>query len=200
MEIDLNWLSDVGLDTRTGISYTGNDRKYLSALQRFFRNYEKNRAKVEESFAAKDYENYMITVHALKSNAKMIGAEKLSEGFESLEMAAKNGDGGFIEGENSVVMEEYSKLIAALKPVGEMGDVRNADEISAEVAIETAGQLLEALDDFDDEGAKALAAKLSGYPFRITQAGRLKEAIAFIEEFMYDDASEIIREIMPAIE
>ncbi|MBO4903466.1 MAG: Hpt domain-containing protein [Lachnospiraceae bacterium] len=200
MEIDLNWLNDVGLDTQTGISYTGNDRKYLSAVQRFFKNYEKNKAKVEESFAAKDYENYMITVHALKSNAKMIGAEKLSEHFESLEMAAKSGDGDFIEGVNPVVMEEYAKLIAALKPIGEMDEVRSADEISADVAIETAGRLLEALDDFDDEGAKALAVKLSGYPFRITQAGRLKEAIAFIEDFMYDEAAEIIREILPTIE
>ncbi len=200
MEIDLNWLNDVGLDTQTGISYTGNDRKYLSAVQRFFKNYEKNKAKVEESFAAKDYENYMITVHALKSNAKMIGAEKLSEHFESLEMAAKSGDGDFIEGVNPVVMEEYAKLIAALKPISEMDEVRSADEIPADVAIETAGRLLEALDDFDDEGAKALAVKLSGYPFRITQAGRLKEAIAFIEDFMYDEAAEIIREILPAIE
>ncbi len=200
MEIDLKWLNDVGLDTQTGISYTGNDRKYLSAVQRFYKNYEKNKAKVEESFVAKDYENYMITVHALKSNAKMIGAEKLSEHFESLEMAAKNGDGDFIEGVSPVVMEEYAKLIVALEPIGKMGDVRNADEISADVALETANRLLEALDDFDDEGSKALAAKLSGYPFRITQAGRLKEAIAFIEDFMYDEAAEIIREILPAIE
>ncbi len=200
MEIDLKWLNDVGLDTQTGISYTGNDRKYLSAVQRFYKNYEKNKAKVEESFVAKDYENYMITVHALKSNAKMIGAEKLSEHFESLEMAAKNGDSDFLEGVNPVVMEEYAKLIVALEPIGKMGDVRNADEISADVALETANRLLEALDDFDDEGSKALAAKLSGYPFRITQAGRLKEAIAFIEDFMYDEAAEIIREILPAIE
>ena len=200
MEIDLTWLTDAGLDTRSGISYTGSDKKYLSAVQRFFKNYEKNKAKVEEFFAAKDYENYTIIIHALKSNAKMIGATALSEHFESLEMAAKNKDVDFIEGVNPVVMAEYAKLIDALSPVGELGDVRAADEISADAAKETAGQLLEALDDFDDDKAKALALKLSGYPFRITQAGRLKEAIGFIEDFMYDEAAEIIREILPAIE
>ncbi|MBP5385179.1 MAG: Hpt domain-containing protein [Lachnospiraceae bacterium] len=200
MGIDLNWLAEAGLDTRTGISYTGGADKYLSAVQRFFKNHEKNRRQVDESLAAKDLESYMITVHALKSNARMIGALKLSEHFESLEMAARDNDLDFVAGVNPSVMEEYAQLIETLKPVGELGDVRAADEISAEEAKDVAAKLLEALDDFDDEKARELAVKLSGYPFRITQAGRLKEAIGSIEDFMYDEAAEIVKEILPAIE
>jgi acyl-CoA reductase-like NAD-dependent aldehyde dehydrogenase len=81
-----------------------------------------------------------------------------------------------------------------------MGDVRAADEISAEAAREIVDKLLEALDDFDDEGAKELTKILSGYPFRLTQAEKLKEAASFIEDFMYDEAAGIIRQIAPAIE
>lgn len=200
MEMDITWLSETGLDTKTGISYTGGQDKYISALQRFYKNYEKNRAKVCEYLQAKDYENYMITVHALKSNARMIGARDLSTLFETLETAARNNEIGLIEPQNAVALKEYDELIQKLAPIGAMGDVRAADEISAEAARETVDKLLEALDDFDDEEAKKLTKVLSGYPFRLTQAEKLKEAAAFIEDFMYDEAAGIIRQIAPAIE
>ncbi|MBE5849948.1 MAG: Hpt domain-containing protein [Lachnospiraceae bacterium] len=200
MEMDITWLNEIGLDTKTGISYTGRQDKYISALQRFYKNYEKNRAKVCEYLQAKDYENYMITVHALKSNARMIGARDLSTLFETLEMAARNNETGLIEAQNAVALKEYDELIQKLAPIGAMGDVRAADEISAETARETVDKLLESLDDFDDEEAKKLAKVLSGYPFRLTQAEKLKEAAAFIEDFMYEEAAEIIRQIALAIE
>ncbi|MBQ6575640.1 MAG: Hpt domain-containing protein [Lachnospiraceae bacterium] len=198
--MDITWLNEAGLDTKTGISYTGGQDKYISALQRFYKNYEKNRTKVCEYLEAKDYENYMITVHALKSNAKMIGARDLSTLFETLEMAARNNEIGVIEPQNAVALKEYDELIQKLAPIGAMGDVRAADEISAEVARETIDKLLAALDDFDDEEAKRLAKILSGYPFRMTQADKLREAVALIEDFMYEEAAEIIRQIAPAIE
>ncbi|MCR5302683.1 MAG: Hpt domain-containing protein [Lachnospiraceae bacterium] len=198
--MDIAWLNETGLDTESGISYTGGQDKYISALQRFYKNYEKNSAKVCEYLDAKDYENYMITVHALKSNAKMIGARDLSTLFETLETASRNNETELIEAQNAVALKEYGDLIQKLAPIGAMGDVRAADEISAEVARETVDKLLEALDDFDDEGAKKLTKILSGYPFRLTQAEKLKEAASFIEDFMYDEAAAIIRQIAPAIE
>ena len=198
--MDITWLNETGLDTKSGISYTGGQDKYISALWRFYKNYAKNRAKVCEYLEAKDYDSYMITVHALKSNAKMIGARDLSTLFETLETAARNNEIGLIEPQNAVALKEYDDLIQKLAPIGAMGDVRAADEISAEVARETVDKLLEALDDFDDEEAKKLTKVLSGYPFRLTQAEKLKEAAAFIEDFMYEEAADIIRQIAPAIE
>ncbi len=193
-------MNEAGLDTQTGISYTGNTEKYVSAVQRFYKNHEKNRVKVEEYFAAKDYENFMITVHALKSNAKMIGATNLSGQFEALENAAREQNTAVIEELTPRTLNDYAELIEKLKPVGEMGDVKAADEIPADIARTTVERLLAALDDFDDEEAKKQAKVLSGYPFRLTQAEKLKEAAAFIEDFMYDEAAEIIRQIATAIE
>jgi hypothetical protein len=97
-------------------------------------------------------------------------------------------------------LKNYEELIKKLSPIGQMDKVSAAGEISAEVAKATADELLVALDDFDDELSKKLAAKLSGYPFRITQRDRLQDAIGLIDDFMYDEAAEIIKEIYPSIE
>ena len=200
MKIDVSLLEEMGLDTKAGLSYAGGTDRYLSAVQRFFKNYEKNRILVDEYFAVKDYENYMITVHALKSNAKMIGATSLSGSFETLEAAAASGDTGMIDGLTLRILKDYADLVEKLAPIGDMEDAHAADEIPAEVARKTADELLEALDDFDDELSKKLAKKLSGYPFRLTQAGMLREAAAYIDDFLYDEAAQIIREIIPTIE
>ena len=200
MGFEMTVLAEAGLDTQAGLGYTGTAEKYISAVQRFYNNYEKNSKAVYEYFLSGDYENYMITVHALKSNAKMLGASELSGYFEALENAAREGNTDYISDHTADVMTAYENLVERLKPVGEMTQVHAADEISAEEARSVADKLLEALDDFDDDLSKELAAKLSGYPFRLTQKELLKKAAGFIDDFMYDEAADIIKEIVPARE
>ena len=200
MDYDIEWLSSLGIDTDAGKGYTGGQDRYVAALQRFYKSYEKNRAKVEEYFNDMDFESYMITVHALKSNAKMIGALRLSRLFEELENAARENDQQTIDQKTISVLVEYKTLVEKLAPVANLGEVHAADEISAEEAKKTADELLSALDDFDDETSKKLVTKLSGYPFRLTQRDRLNEAAALIDDFMYDEAADIIKEICTQIE
>ncbi len=200
MDYDLNWLAELGLDIKSGIGYTGNQEKYVSSLQRFYKNYDKNRAKVEEYYSVGDYENLMITVHALKSNSKMIGALEVSGGFEAMEAAARENDASFLNKMTPITMKAYKELVERLAPIAKLGDVRAADEISGKEAKKTVSELLAALDDFDDELSKRLARKLSGYPFRITWREKLKEAEGFIDDFMYDEAAEIVKELYQVIE
>jgi HPt (histidine-containing phosphotransfer) domain-containing protein len=197
---NLTLLSEIGLDTQAGISFTGSPEKYISAIQRFFKSFEKNRDKTRSFFEAKDYENFTITVHALKSNSRMIGATELGKRFESLELAGKSGDAAFIEANTEGTLADYAALVEKLEPVGAAASVKPADELSADQARDVAAQLLDALDDFDDELAKSLTEKLSGYPFRITQAGMLKEAKDLITDFLYDEAADLIRQITQTIE
>ena len=200
MDYDINWLEEIGLDTKSGLSYTNGTDKYIAAIQRYIKSYDKNKELIESGYNSKDYESFMITVHALKSNSRMIGATVLGQSFEALELAAKEGDEATIEALTTPTLGSYDKLIKELQPIAEMEEVHTADEIDADTARATVVSLLEALDDFDDELSLELAKKLMGYPFRITQQDKLKEAIALIEDFSYDEAADIIREIEPTIE
>lgn len=200
MEYDLAQLVEAGLDTVTGIDYTGSEEKYISAVQRFYKNHEKNSTKVLQYFDTRDYENYGIAVHALKSNAKMIGAGKLSLLFEELETLAKAGDTKTIEDKTRAALTDYANLVSKLEPVVGQSDIKARDEISAEEAKKIADELLSTLDDFDDEASKELIARLGGYPFRVTQRDKLAEAAGYLEDFRYEDAYAIIKEIYMHIE
>lgn len=200
MEFDFSVLEENGISVTEGISYTGGSEKYVSALQRYFRRYESNKKALEDFLSAGDMENYSIKVHSLKSNSRMIGASALGDAFEELELAAKEGNAGLVNSKSPLALDLYARVIDAIRPFGEMEKVTASDEITAEEAKETAEKLLEALDDFDDDLSAELAAKLGGYPFRITQRQKLKEAAGLIGDFMYDEAAELIKEIIPAIE
>ena len=199
MELDLSWLEAEEINVEEGISYTGGREKYASALQRYLKSYEKNRRAVEELLSSGDTEGYMIKVHALKSNSRMIGAAGLATAFEELENAAKAGDKAFITERTGEALQKYDGIIEIIKPAGSMEEIHAPDELTAEEAGETADRLLEALDDLDDEKSAGLAAKLKGYPFRPSQKEKLEEAVRCIGDFLYDEASELIREIRPSI-
>ena len=200
MDFDFSILEEKGISVTDGISYTGSSEKYVSALQRFFRGYESNKKALEDFLSDGDMEGYSIKVHSLKSNSCMIGASSLGGIFEELELAARDGNAELVSSRTAAALELYGVVVDAIRPFGEMEKVTASDEITAEEARETAAKLLEALDDFDDELSAELAAKLGGYPFRITQRQKLKEAEGYISDFSYDEAAELIKEIIPAIE
>jgi HPt (histidine-containing phosphotransfer) domain-containing protein len=200
MEFDFGILEAKGISTKDGIGFTGGNEKYVSAMQRYFKGYEANKKAVTELLASGDIEGYAIKVHSLKSNSTMIGANELAGAFEELELAAKAGNAALINEKTQPALVLYDSVIDAIRPFGEMESVQVAGEISAEEARDVANRLLEALDDFDDELSSELAKKLSGYPFRLTQKQKLREAADHISDFMYDEAMELIKEIIPAIE
>lgn len=200
MALDITFLEDYGIDTRLGMEYTGSEEKYISAVQRYYKNYQANKEKVEDYLVRDDIDNYTILVHALKSNSLMIGAKELSEDFKMLEMAGNNDDIATIKAKTGDTLEKYGNLIKAIEPIGKADIKPPADEISGDEAKKVADELLLALDDFNDELSSKLISKLSGYPFRLTQKEKLSKAASFIENFDYDPAVEIIKEIYDSIE
>ena len=200
MEYDLTYLNNLGLDTSKGLEYTRSEDKYLSAIQRYYKSYDNNLSKLTEFYNNKDYKNYCIVVHSLKSNSKMIGANELAKSFEELEIASNNSEYIIINEKHPIVIEEWGKFISKLKPIGEMKLTKPEDEITSSEAKDITRELLIALDDFDDELSSELIHKLSGYPFRLTQRELLDKAIEYVEDFLYDDAATIIKDIEKTIE
>ena len=75
----------------------------------------RDRNDIVTSFEKEDYPNYTIFVHALKSTAKMIGANDLSEKARLLEQAGKDGDIDYIRSHHDEMIQEYSKVVEEIK-------------------------------------------------------------------------------------
>ena len=199
MEYDLSWLEEIGIDVEKGLEYTRHIDKYIELTHKYYKSYENNYNSLQDSYSSKDWRNYCITAHSLKSNSRMIGISSLADKFEKLEHASKSEDVGAIDSMHDTVLNEWSKLVRSLSKIEDYSEDNIAEKISSDEAKKTAHDLMEALDDFDDVSSKKLAAKLSGYSFTEDQKKRLDEASDYIDDFLYDDALEIIRELSNSI-
>ncbi len=108
-------LNDIdGLNVQTGLSYCMNSEDfYMEMLHDYVQ--EDKAPRLQQCFEKEDWENYRITVHALKSTSLTIGAEHLSEEAKALEMAAKEGNVDYLRSHHKEVMEEYIALTDRLK-------------------------------------------------------------------------------------
>lgn len=95
-------------------SAEGDKECFRFLLESFKENEPKVRSDIENAFTTEDYKNYTIFVHALKSTAKMIGAETLSEAAKNLEAAGKDDNITFIKSNHQKTMGMYKEVIAEI--------------------------------------------------------------------------------------
>ncbi len=108
-------LRALGVDIRQGLGYCRNDGEfYRELLRQFAREAGEKRREMERFFREEDLPGYAIPVHALKSTAKMLGANALSEKARALEAAAGEGRIGEVKAGHGPAMEEYDALTAAI--------------------------------------------------------------------------------------
>lgn len=193
-------LGQKGINVEEGIGFTGSREKYLAALQRFYRRAEKNIESIMAESSEKKGDELTITVHALKSNARMIGADRLGAIAEEMELSGKAGEYDKQFSVTDELLSEYRKVLGIIKPYGEMQEVHPASEISADEAAIAGEALIEALEDYDDEAALEQLHKLMHYPFRFTLINVLKNAEADIKDFEYTEALLKVRRVVSQIE
>jgi len=105
----------LGIDTETGLYYCQKDEDfYKQLLLQYAGDGPKKQIDAAQFCVNKDYPNYAIVVHALKSTSKMIGATKLSDQAKALEDAAKAEDDAFIQSHHEIAMAEYKRLVEGI--------------------------------------------------------------------------------------
>ncbi len=89
---DFSHMTEAGILTEQGMAYCAEDPEfYRSLLLQYEKEAPVKEGRLMEAYGKKDWKNYEIFVHALKSTSKMIGAADLSEAAKALEAVAAEG-------------------------------------------------------------------------------------------------------------
>ena len=112
-------LKAAGVDVETGVGYCAGDIEFYKVILTQFVNESKGKiTNMNKHSEAKEWKDYEIIIHAVKSTSKMIGVMGLSDEALKLENAADNVDEAYITENHSRVMDLYSetseKIAAAL--------------------------------------------------------------------------------------
>jgi len=160
------------LDTVMGMTYCCDDKEfYVSMLETYTGS---NRIEdMEKFFNEKDFDNYRITVHSIKSTSLTIGAQELSEEAKALEMAQKMGDIPYIEDNHQRVFEMYKEMVGKIKAV-----LDDPDDLLGE---KVEGRLPEVLVVDDDVSCLSIAKRTLESSFTVITAGSGEAALQVLE-------------------
>ena len=113
---DFEALQALGLHTDEGLACCADDPEfYEEMLAEYARESEANQERLQHFFDERDWPNYRIRIHSLKSTSRMIGAEAIAEHAYLLEMASKEQDSEAILKSHASFLADYSSLADRLK-------------------------------------------------------------------------------------
>lgn len=184
-----------------GAKYTGGDMDaYNDILSLYVRKAPELSERIERLFNEKDWKNYVIEVHALKSSSLTVGSKQLSELAKELELSGKAGNYAVIEEKNGELLDLYRRVAKlGQEYLGEADapeeetpseDVQ-LEDITAERARESLNAIKEACLAYDADEAERLCGEIAGcsvngQPLKPV----LDEILAAANDFEYEAAAE----------
>ena len=149
------------LDADKGVLNCGSEESLISVARVFCDTASSKADEIGRYYVSEDFENYTVKVHALKSAARIIGADKLSELAMELEEAGKNKDIEFIRENTNVLLDRYRDLHERL--LDALDEKEKGPSVSKEKLEEAKERLLHACDMMDYGEAEGVLKELSGF-------------------------------------
>lgn len=192
----LDDLSRAGINIGQGIAYCGDKEGFREIIGIYYKEGLKRSRQLRQFYEEQDWKNYVITVHALKSNSRGIGANELSELALQLEMAGKEDRIGYIREHHAEMLGTYELLLRLL---GENDFIRQEEpehetrEISEQYLKELLAQIREKLDSFENEGLPELLEQLGNSRCGAEDMSKLAEEIREkADEFDFPAAAGVL--------
>ena len=174
-----DWIASVdALNARDGVEHCGGVDSYLDALKVFATSILSNSDEIEKFYNAGDWKNYTTKVHALKSSARVIGANELSEKARRLEDAGNSGYINEIQQDTAPLLKLYRSYAEKLSPLIEIETVENNSDkplIDAENLAEAYEALQGAAAEFDIDTVEFVLQSLEDYQLPPTDFERYKK-------------------------
>ena len=147
----MSQLEAAGIHTNSGIGYCNGDIDfYIELLTSFVSGAGHKESELGQFFEKEDMDNYAILVHALKSTAKMIGADSLSDNAKQAEAAAKNHDLEYITQHHTELMTQYQQVVQSICGILGIGEDSQKNEEEKETREITKEELVNQLKDLKD--------------------------------------------------
>ncbi|WP_408071115.1 response regulator [Butyrivibrio sp. JL13D10] len=181
------------IDYKKGISLCGSEEGYITALDIFFNSIDVKADEIERYFKNEDFENYTIKVHALKSSANLIGADKLWSNARDLEAAGNNNDIDKIKNETDVLLRDYRAFKDKLSFMSKDTDEEKAP-VPESTLSDAYASLLEIIDAMDFDLADMVIKSMKEYKLPEKDASTFKELERLLTGLNWEGMKKLIDE------
>ncbi len=185
-----------GIDIEQALLNCGSPQLLKDMFTAFFTEIDAKTELLSSLAEAGDIDNYRIKVHALKSEARLIGALELSEEAKGLEMAADRKELAKIKQETPELLKHLKTFSLTLKGFApsNKGDKKDKNRISAKKLEKELDELEKAAKNFNPELADAKVKELSGYKLPKNFVDFFEKISHYAQQMDYINLVKIISE------
>ena len=214
-------LEQAGINVKLALTYCGDREGLRDIVMMYYSQGEGRNTQLQQLYEEENWKNYAIAVHALKSNSKGIGAEKLAELALNLEMAGKENRADYIKEHHEELLDKHNALLRALAAntflypegyydpaseedgqtvfgeesgvAGSSGERDAQPETDAETLKEHMAVLREKLESFENEGLSDLLGQLAQCRYHDLDLKEMtKEIKSRVDEFDFLGAAGVL--------
>ena len=181
---DAEWL-----DMRIGIKNSGSVEAYLPLLKIFYESIDETEQAIEGFYAERNIKDYTIKVHALKSSARIIGAQEFGEEAQLLENAGKAENREYIRAHHEGFIETYRGFKAQLAAVfaneqtAAEDEKPEADAVLMESVYE---EMREAAEEMDCDRLEEIFTEMEDYRIPDGEVELYKKLKQAVDHFDYE--------------
>ena len=174
------------LDIDNAVRALGSPALYDKIAEEYYRSGEDKLSGILNAYNNKDWPDYTIRVHALKSSSRQIGAAELGSMAEALEKAGKADDIDTIMADTDATLDAFRKLLDDMAPYYGSDEDDDADKplITSDKLNELLDQLEKACDELDMDEMDSVSSGLKEYNYDTTMKDTidsLQKAISNID-------------------
>ena len=192
------------IDVNLGISHCGGEvDSYLKVLEITYKYGEKQLQELNHLWEEKEYRNFTIKVHSLKSTALSLGAKKVSEEARRQEEASIKGEYGYVEKNIKRLTTDYMDILQEIQEVLVHYGILSAEQeaetdkpkLDERMLLHMFRTIEQHIDAFDF--AKVFTILEETKKYKIPQ--QYEEILLKIEELMEELSVEEVKELLHTI-
>ena len=193
---ELAWVKEVkGITVEDGIKSSGGVTTYIHSLKDFYDTIDRTADVIREAYDNNDIKLYTIKVHALKTSARIVGANSLSKLSEQLEEAGKTENMAFINDHKDELLEDllaFKDKLAALRADDKPDDRELIPDDELAGAYEA---LKEVIPQMDYDSVEMILDQVNTYRLPKQDAECFEKLSKCLKLFEWEEMEKIIGEV-----
>ena len=196
LDEDMKWLESVeGISVEDGIRNSGGSSQFGFALRMFYESIDENADTIEKAYLDEDLKLATVKVHALKSNARIIGALKLSDDCQALEDAGNSKDLEYISAHKAELIKDYRRFKEKLSPLDGDQDDTKKESIPEDVLKDAYSTLKECISQMDYDSVEMILNQVEEYKLDKKDDKIVKELEKDLKRVDWDKMEEVIGDV-----
>ncbi len=189
-----DWLKNIeSLNVSAGLNHCGDVESYLDALTVFAQSVTSGAKEIADFYKVSDWKNYTTKVHALKSSARVIGAEELSDRAKRLEDAGNSGYINEINESTDGLLELYISFADKLAPLlKQNSDDSDKPPIEPDALAEAYETLKEVAAGFDYDSMNFVLQSLDEYKLPPDDSEKISSVKSALNKLDWDEVKKLV--------